>query len=59
MDNENMILEIAQNFSKENLELGCKVIKNTVFDSAIRRIRQDPTIIEAVEKRKLAAQRRQ
>ena len=39
IDNENMISEIAQNFSKENLELGCKVIKNTVFDSAIRRIR--------------------
>ena len=50
-DNDELIQEIASQASKDNLELGCRVIKNTVFDSAIRKIKQDPTIMEAFEKR--------
>jgi len=42
---------VAATASKDNLELGCRVIKSTVFESAIRKIKQDPTILEAIEKR--------
>jgi hypothetical protein len=45
---------VAATASKDNLELGCRVIKSTVFESAIRKIKQDPTILEAIEKRQQA-----
>ena len=52
MFTEEQIIEIAQISSKENLELGCKLIKKAVIDKALKKIRQDKTITEATEKRK-------
>lgn len=37
-ENEDIINEVATNASKENLELGCNIIKSTVFDDTAKRI---------------------
>lgn len=41
--------------SKDNLELGCKIVKDTVFEEAVNCIRQDEQIKIALEKRVNAA----
>ena len=46
--------EIAQEASKENLELGCKIIKKAVIKQAMVWVKKDPTIAEALEKRRKA-----
>ena len=38
--------------SKENLELGCKLIKKAVIDKALKKVREDLQIVKAIEKRK-------
>lgn len=53
-ENDELLQEVAATAAKDNLELGCRVIKSTVFDNAIRKIKQDVAIIEAIEKRQLA-----
>lgn len=54
--NEDLILPVAQDLSKDNLELGCKIVKQTVFENASRRIQQDEEIKKAIDKRHNAAQ---
>ena len=54
--NEEQILQLCQDLSKDNLELGCKIVKLTVFDNAVRRIQQDEEIKLAIDKRLNAAQ---
>jgi len=39
---ESQINEIATVASKENLELGCKLIKKAVIDKALKKVREDP-----------------
>lgn len=51
-----MISEVANNASQENLELGCNIIKNTVFDDTAKRIWQDEDISFAMERRRIANQ---
>jgi DNA-binding NarL/FixJ family response regulator len=48
-------LQFCQDLSKDNLELGCKIVKDTVFEEAVKRIRQDEEIKTALEKRVNAA----
>jgi CCR4-NOT transcription complex subunit 1 len=48
--------EIAQTASKENLDLGCKMIKRAVIDKALRKVREDVVMNAAIEKRERAAQ---
>ena len=38
--------------SKENLELGCKLIKKAVIEKALKKVREDIAIVKAIEKRK-------
>lgn len=38
--------------SKENLELGCKLIKEAVIEKALKKVREDIQILKAIEKRK-------
>lgn len=45
------ILQLCQDLSKDNLELGCKIVKDTVFEEAVIRIKQDEEIKKALEKR--------
>lgn len=40
--------------SRENLELGCKLIKKEVIEKALKKVREDPQINQAVERRKRA-----
>lgn len=54
--NEEAFLQVAQDSSKDNLELGCKIVKLTVFENAVRRIQQDEEIKQAIDKRNNAAQ---
>jgi transposase len=56
-ENEEMISEVANNASQDNLELGCNIIKNKVFDDTAKRIWQDEDISMAMEKRRIAVQR--
>ncbi len=53
-ENEDTINEVATNASKENLELGCNIIKSTVFDDTAKRIWQDEEISLAMERRREA-----
>lgn len=55
-DYEEELQEIAQNASKENLDLGCKMIKRAVIDKALRKIREDHIMNQAIEKRDKASQ---
>lgn len=51
---EEQINEIAVLASRENLELGCKLIKKEVIEKALKKVREDPQINQAVERRKRA-----
>ena len=42
--------------SRENLELGCRLIKKEVIEKALKRVREDPAVIQAVERRKRSEQ---
>jgi len=53
-ENEDMINEVANNASSDNLELGCNIIKSTVFDDTAKRIWQDEEISQAMERRRIA-----
>ena len=39
---EAQINEIASTVSRENLELGCKLIKKSVISKALSKVREDP-----------------
>lgn len=54
-DHEEELQEIAQTASKENLDLGCKMIKRAVIDKALRKIREDHIMNTAIDKRDRAA----
>ena len=51
-DCDEQLQDIAQEASKENLELGCKIIKKAVIKQAMVWVKQDPTIMEALEARR-------
>ena len=51
---EEQISEITVLACRENLELGCMLIKKEVIDKALKKVREDLQIIQAVEKRKRA-----
>jgi CCR4-NOT transcription complex subunit 1 len=53
---EEELLEIAQTASKENLDLGCKMIKRAVIEKALRKVREDNVMLGAIDKRERAAQ---
>lgn len=53
-DNDEQLQDIAQEASKENLELGCKIIKKAVIKQAMVWVKKDPTIIDALERRRKA-----
>lgn len=38
--------------SRDNLELGCKLIKEAVIDKALSKVREDRDIMAAMEKRR-------
>jgi hypothetical protein len=40
-EHEEELLEISQSASKENLDLGCKMIKRAVIEKALRKVRED------------------
>ena len=46
--------DIIHAASVENLDLGCALIKKAVIEKALEEVSQDPVILEAMEKRKLA-----
>ena len=50
-DHEEQLTEIAQETSKENLELGCKMIKNAVITKAQVQVKEDRVINQALEER--------
>ena len=54
-EHEDEFQEVAQAASKENLDLGCKMIKRAVIDKALRKVREDIAMNQAVEKRERAA----
>lgn len=56
-EHEEMINEVSNNASQENLELGCNIIKSTVFDDMSKRIMQDEDIQMAMERRRQALAR--
>jgi len=49
--------EIIHATSVDNLDLGCALIKKAVIEKAIDEVSQDPVIVEAIEKRRVAAQK--
>lgn len=53
---EEQVNEIAVLASRENLELGCRLIKKEVIEKALKKVREDPQINQAVERRKRAAE---
>ena len=53
-ENEQMLRYIAQGFTKDNLELSCRMIITAVIDRARRELRVDPVIKKAIEERKIA-----
>lgn len=40
--NDGLIQELAQTASKENLDLGCKLIRKSVVSKAFAKVREDP-----------------
>ena len=40
---------MAQQASKDNLELGCKLIKKAVIEKALTKVREDSQIANAIE----------
>lgn len=49
---EDEITDIAYLASRENLELGCKLIKKEVIEKALKKVREDLHITQAIERRK-------
>ena len=45
---------MAQLASKDNLDLGCKMIKKAVIQKALAKVMEDPQITRAIEIRKMA-----
>ena len=58
-EQDELLNEVSQTAAKENLEVGCRIIKSTVFESALKRVHQDPMVIEAHESRRMARQQQQ
>jgi len=54
---EEQINDISVLASKENLELGCKLIKKEVIEKALKKVREDREIMQAVERRKRSEER--
>lgn len=52
--NENLIQDLASQASRDNLDLGCKMIKKAVIQRALTKVREDPQITRAIEIRKRA-----
>lgn len=52
--NENVLQDLAAQASKDNLDLGCKMIKKAVIQRAITKVREDAQITRAIEIRKRA-----
>ena len=50
-DHEEQLQDIASETSKENLELGCKMIKNAVITKAQVQVKDDAVISQALEDR--------
>lgn len=48
-DHEDALIEMAQETSKDNLELGCKMIKNAVITKAQTQVREDRVLNLALE----------
>ena len=48
---EEQINDIAVLASRENLELGCMLIKKKVIEKALRKVREDIQITQAVDRR--------
>ena len=48
---EDKINDIAVLTSRENLELGCMLIKKKVIEKALRKVKEDIQITQAVERR--------
>jgi len=48
---DEQINDIAAIASRENLELGCMLIKKKVIEKALRKVREDIQITQAVERR--------
>lgn len=46
--------DIIHSTNVDNLDLGCALIKKAVIEKALEEVSQDPVILEAIEKRKLA-----
>ena len=55
--NEAVVQDISSIASKENLELGCKLINKSVIQKALARVREDLLMRQAIEKRKQVAQK--
>lgn len=53
-DVEEQLNEIAHETSKENLELGCKMIKNAVITKANTQVKDDKILNNAIDKRQRA-----
>jgi hypothetical protein len=53
---EHQINEITMLASRENLELGCMLIKKKVIEKALRKVREDYQITQAVERRQRSAE---
>ncbi len=49
---EAQINEVASTASKENLELGCKLIKKSVISKALAKVREDQQMMRAIDQRK-------
>jgi ketol-acid reductoisomerase len=56
---QEMINEVSNSASQENLELGCNIIKSTVFDDTAKKIWEDREIQLAMEKRRIANERKE
>ncbi len=52
---DSIINEFAQVASKENLELGCKLIRKAVIDRALTKVSEDKVIKRAIDQRKAHA----
>ena len=52
--NEALINDLGQQASKDNLELGCKLIKKAVIEKALTKVREDISIMRAIEARQAA-----
>lgn len=49
---ENVFDELSSIVSRDNLELGCKMIKHEVINRALDKVKKDPEIVQSIEKRR-------